>query len=420
MRSIDTRAEQIEKESESVKPGSTPVNDYVNLMKGASDVARNLPSTPADKNLPNLVTEDKSQKEKQREGSDTVSSKPESKNTDSVDILMKKLGVSMDQKTDPNLLKDILHNDMKLDDCPAAMKLLGARLIREESMKPMLETIRTSILTKQPELHEFISTALKENLLPEPTEAGQKLILRSLNHMVILDALTKGMADDPQVMEDIRNHLLNKRKEIGIRDGFLTSAYDIFKAEAKVEGKPQDGLFGAVKTKSVDVAIDLFLELRKHGQVSKLDSLKASTLLEVNIAEAILADVVCGYRNNAIAGMDLDLHPASKVWLSDKTHAVNYGLSQSWDSLYESWNMAFITQCTNPQLLFPKLLIPEVINAKPEEYIFNRALALWLTLNFDHFRAVEKKEAVLLPGGKEITKRWGEINRSYGKTLPKN
>jgi hypothetical protein len=73
------------------------------------------------------------------------------------------------------------------------MKLLGAKLSDKESMTPMLETIRESIITKQPEMHEFIANALKENLIPSPGEAGKKVIDRSLNHMVLLDAITKGM-----------------------------------------------------------------------------------------------------------------------------------------------------------------------------------------------------------------------------------
>ena len=412
MSNLEMRPERIEKESESVKPDSI-LHDYVNLMKGNSDVATGLPSTPADKNLPALVTEDSGRKEKAREGSDIVTSGPESKARDCVDDLMKKLNISMDQQTDLDVMKDILHNDMKLDDCPAVLKLLGSRLTDKESMTPMLERVRESIITKQPELHEFISTALKENLIPTPDENGQKWIVRSLNHMVLLDALTKGMADDPQFMEDIRNHLMDKRKNMGIHEGFLSSFHDMYKIY-----KPYGDLFGPVKVKSVDAGIDLIREFRKSGHVDKFDSQKMCAVLGVNIAEAVLADGLHGFSKNARAGLELDLHPATKVWVSGDNRSVNFNLSQDWDSLYESWNMAFIAgNRPNHQLLFPKLLIPQVIDAKPEEYIYNRALALWLTENFQLFNRIEKKAPVVIPGGAEMAKRWGEINLAYGRHL---
>jgi hypothetical protein len=100
-----------------------------------------------------------------------------------------------------------------------------------------------------------------------------------------------------------------------------------------------------------------------------------------------------------------------------KDRAINYDYSQDWASLYESWNMAFVAHCSNPQLLFSKLLIPQVINSKPEDYILNRAISLWLTLNFDHFHALEKKERVAPMLNDQATQLWGAINKSYGEKL---
>ena len=405
---LETKPELIE--SESVKPASIQYSDYVNLMKTNSDVSTSLPAPPAEKNLPDLVTEDSGHKNRGREGCDFVSLQPISNEKDSVDILMKTLGISPDQQTDPVLMKDILHNDMKLDDCPAVMKLLGSKLTEKESMKPMLETIRASIITKQPEMHEFISTALKENLIPSPDEAGQKVINRSLNHMVLLDAITKGMVDDYHVCDEIRNHLLNKRKEMGIRDDFLGSTYDMYKAWGAV--------FGPVKTKTMDMAFDQLNDLRKKGHSDEHDSQIIKALLELNIAEAIVKDKFDGFPNNARAGFDLALHPFSKTWVKDNNGPVGIDLKQDWISLYSSWNMDFMTgNLTNPQLLFPKLLIPQVIDAKPEDFLYNRALALWLTCNFQLFHKIDKKETTVIPGSKEIAKRWGEINESYGRSI---
>ena len=399
MNSPEARPERIEKESESVKPDLT-FHDYVNLMKG-------------NKNLPGLITEDGGHKDKAREGDDTVSTRTHLKENDCVDDLMKKLGISRDQQTDPEVMKDILHNDMKLDDCPAVLKLLGSRLSHKESMTPMLEQIRESIITKQPELHEFISKALSENLIKTPDDDGKKMIARSLNHMVLLDVVTKGMADDYHVQEDVYKHLLNKRKEMGIHEGFFGSAYDIYKAMG-------NDLFFAGKAKTIDYAFNKQLEFRREGHIPSWNIPLRQASLELNLAEAIVTDKIHGFPENARAGVDLARHIFSKAEVTGNNHFIDYNLKQNWDSLYESWNLAFMTgNLTDPQILFPKLLIPQVLDAKPEEYLLNRSMALWMTINFDLFHKMEKKPEVVIPGHEQLARRWGEINAQYGKMLDK-
>jgi hypothetical protein len=395
-------AEKVEAESgegtEQKKNSTSTFGNFVDLMREVP-----TPLTPI-QNLTDMFITDG-----QLPG-ESMSREEAGKN---VDDLVKKLGISMSEKTDPAVMRDVLHNVMKLDDCPAVVKLLGERLTNEESMAPMLERIRKSILTKHPAMLEFISKSLKENSLPEPTKDGQQVIKRTLNHMVLLDTITKGMAEDPKVMEEVRAHLLKKREQMGIREPFFESAFDMFMNE----GRNEESLFLAIKTKSVDAGLDLFSELRKNGRASDLESLLGSALLDFNIAEAVGADVYFGLSDNARAGLDLILNPASKVWVAGQDRSVKFDLSQDWDSLYESWNMAFVSNLANPDRRYAKLLIPQVIDAKPEDYVFNRALALWLTLNFDHFHALEGRKSTKLPNARKISEGWGAINRGYGAKL---
>ena len=37
-----------------------------------------------------------------------------------------------------------------------------------------------------------------------------------------------------------------------------------------------------------------------------------------------------------------------------------------------------------------KLLIPSVIDAEPDKYLFNRALALWTSINFQYFAKLKE------------------------------
>ena len=272
-------AEKVEAESgegtEQKKNSTSTFGNFVDLMREVP-----TPLTPI-QNLTDMFITDG-----QLPG-ESMSREEAGKN---VDDLVKKLGISMSEKTDPAVMRDVLHNVMKLDDCPAVVKLLGERLTNEESMAPMLERIRKSILTKHPAMLEFISKSLKENSLPEPTKDGQQVIKRTLNHMVLLDTITKGMAEDPKVMEEVRAHLLKKREQMGIREPFFESAFDMFMNE----GRNEESLFLAIKTKSVDAGLDLFSELRKNGRASDLESLLGSALLDFNIAEAVGADVYFG------------------------------------------------------------------------------------------------------------------------------
>jgi hypothetical protein len=439
-----TRPEQIEKQpaKEDYQPAGI---DFVELLKDDSRTANTPTPGTADKNLPPFVADGAQTKAGETEESLTgfnpkkaasdsagkvtnvsaekVASASAEKQArgcdrdgasgrDSVDMLMDKLGISLSQKTDPELIKDILHNDMKLDDCPAVINLLGNKLSEPESMRPMLERIRESIISKHPAMHEIISTGLNENLIQSPTEAGHKLINRSLNHMVLLDAITRGMENDYHVMEEVRDHIRIKRKELGIRDDFFGSSYDMYKAFGSV--------FGPAKTKSVDLAIDKWLELRKKGDTNAIDLHLNRAIVDMNIAEAVLTDVYNGFPDNARAGIYLGLNQFSDISISGNERKVTFGYNQDWDSLYETWNMAFVTgNLSNPQILYPKLLIPEVIDAKPEDYLFNRALALFLSVNFQLFQKLEKKESVTMPNAREIARRWGEINLSYGRMLEK-
>jgi hypothetical protein len=87
-------------------------------------------------------------------------------------------------------------------------------------------------------------------------------------------------------------------------------------------------------------------------------------------------------------------------------------------SLYETWNLAFITGTVNYlQIYYPKLLIPAVIAADPLSYLSNRATSLWMSLNFRQFAAFSRKPDLLIPGKSELAKLWGEINLRYAQEL---
>lgn len=93
-------------------------------------------------------------------------------------------------------------------------------------------------------------------------------------------------------------------------------------------------------------------------------------------------------------------------------------LSQSWISLYTSWNMAFVLFNYNDlDIIMPKLLIPSIINAESENFLGVRVISLWLTLNYFLFRKHDKKEIVGPANKTSMAKTWAAINKRYAMDL---
>ena len=61
-------------------------------------------------------------------------------------------------------------------------------------------------------------------------------------------------------------------------------------------------------------------------------------------------------------------------------------LPDGWVPLYQSWNLVFLmANLDNLDLLLPKLLIPTVLDAEPEDYLFRRGVVLWYVANMTLF-----------------------------------
>jgi hypothetical protein len=114
------------------------------------------------------------------------------------------------------------------------------------------------------------------------------------------------------------------------------------------------------------------------------------------------------------------MNPYQEVRINEATRSIDYETSPEWNALYTSWNLAFITsQLPNMNLFYPKLFIPHVINAEPEKFLFQRALALWTTLNFHLLSVLHDKPSVEFPEHTKIAERWGEVNLKYAKAYAK-
>ena len=322
------------------------------------------------------------------------------------------LNIDDQMNSDPDLLKKILAEDMFLADLPSITTLLEKELRSPLPLYPMIQKIRQGIYEKQPAIHEFLCAAIEKGIFPT-AEKNNPVVIRTLNHMYIFNIITKGLFDSPQLMVEVKEHFLKKRKMLGIDDRFLESFKDILKLSG--------GLFFTVKTKTMDWVFDAYEDKRKVGNSFTAEETRVRQGgLVLNVIEAVVTDRAHGNHDNALAGVALAINPPKSVSIVGNNAAIEYELSQEWASLYETWNLAFITvNMDNLQLLYPKLLIPQVMNAPKNEYLFNRALALWTSINFYLFGKAVHKPDMDLPGKVELAKLWGPINLKYAKELVK-
>ena len=168
----------------------------------------------------------------------------------------------------------------------------------------------------------------------------------------------------------------------------------------------------------MDLVNGLFAKVRAYGVISPTEEATLKGALKLNILEAAVTENLAGYNDNAMAGVVLAAIAPKTITLATDTRNTQWDLSQNWDSLYETWNLAFITGNTSYlPILYPKLLAPSIIGADHLSYISNRAMSLWVSLAFRLFAALTGKPDLQVPNEVELTELWGAINLMYAEAL---
>lgn len=322
-------------------------------------------------------------------------------------ILEGKLEIYSYDQTDPALLQEILADDMHLADLPGLSERWDAELTKPQSLRPMLGQVTSGIIERQPELADFICEALGQDLV-KMEEGSKSVINRVIHHTYLLEKLTQEMAHDWHFMVSVQNHLLKKREAFGIPSDFMGSVRRLHEITGDI--------FEPVKTKTMDWVFSEYERIRQRGHILDEEISARQNGTKFNILEAAITENNHGHTDNAMAGIALAVNPPKTIRIVGDHRFLEYDLSQDWVSLYESWNMAFITANINHlDVLYPKLLIPSVINAEAPEYLFNRALSLWVSINFHLFAQLEQKPDRILPHKQELAKIWGEVNHASAK-----
>lgn len=386
--------------------------------------------------------------------------------TTTIDILgrsMIALGIQPDMKTETATVQSILVA-MKLDDFKTTygpMAVFFEKIVTNpQELGPLLKNVMQGITEKHPAILEFAQKALHENWFSD-----SKLVRDSVHVAFILEALTAAMCNSELFFNEMMNHIRQKEQEIGIDSTHLIrTIWNNWPRSGDFSGS----FFATAKAASLDPAMVYFKlrrklggatltkeyvkDLYKSGNMSYLEyklllpackgnACYCSDWLRINIYEAGITEFNNGLKSNAMSAHvlseDAKIHCHREEFKSgsilpegelsdfyrtiqnDDNFFPTFSFHQEWVSLYESWNMAFILgELNNLHFLFPKLLIPSVLNAKPENFLGARIIALWLSINnglFLNHKGTDKIEGPL--NKKEMAKAWGEINKKYALRL---
>lgn len=249
-----------------------------------------------------------------------------------------------------------------------------------EWKEPLFETIQSNItLFNLKQMVDKISNNCNENPYLVRALESFKTLEINIPDQAMIEYVTFTMA-----MESATQAMLNSppltRLIVAIWDKLAKNPLNVV---SKI------GLEASIKYYSVRIPLLEFL----NGREVNDDFF--SEVLSINIIEATIFDFIKGNNGNAFAGYILSQNKSSK-FENQKTGSgpterskdgerlrLRNPFPKQWDDLYSTWNLGFVSQFNTPLWYIP-LLIPSVSGYanNPEEYIYNRILALFAILNF--------------------------------------
>ncbi len=329
---------------------------------------------------------------------------------DCIGEVLERLHVDQNMTSDPQIMRNVVFNEFYLDQFPEAIALVKDYLDKPQPLSDFLGEIHSAIETKHPAIQKFLCVAVEKNIIPQIEEKNTALIKRTIHNMLVLETMLKEMIRDVHFMEKTKEHYIKKRNELLPKDSSLIRIYHA-----------TGGLFEEAKFLTMDKVFDQYHDFRQKDHLDKEDLFKKNIGLRLNVMEATLADEAHLNLDNAYAGRTLLYNQIEKIELTDEGLIKQY-FTKGWSSLYETWNLAFVLgNLDDLNIILPKLLIPSVIGAHEEDYLYNRGLSLWVTINLNLLHNLHKKESAALPESikKPLTQEWGRINKEYAKTVGK-
>lgn len=285
--------------------------------------------------------------------------------------------------------------------------LLGEDLGTDDALELVDEAARCADANLY--LAEFLDRAKGEafdRLHHKYRTEGATVLPSVVTYGLLLERLTGAMRNDWTLIQACREIWLKARDAESMKSQLI--------------------VFERVKLFSIDLAIRRALAFHESGSVPPNF---ARVLLPVNIIEAMVEDIRLGHRDNAASAWPLVKdRPGSWAreaktdggaarWSEDrKAILLSFALPRRWADLYATWNLAFVSHYGDFPYWMTKLLVPKVNGYRdsPEEYLYNRVLALYCHLHYMGFGRID-----LARQGRDaidwhdeaLTMLWSSINR---------
>jgi len=177
-------------------------------------------------------------------------------------------------------------------------------------------------------------------------------------------------------------------------------------------------MFEPTKSVSAELRYSAGAMIRQRGSITEEEIKNAQAVLKLNILEAAVTENAAGFGDNALVGAALAAIPPKTITLDPKTTAFEFDVSRRWASLFESWNLAFVTgNVTHLQIVYPLIFAPSVIGAGSQDFPFHRSSALWLTTLFHQFAMLNHRPDAPIPNKQALARLLGQINLAYGEAI---
>ena len=245
----------------------------------------------------------------------------------------------------------------------------------------------------------------KENLYDFLDNIAEKSEQNPYLHDVLTEIETKDLSDFHTKVESEKHIFMpdvvifakaldNLTYAARHNEGILESAYNAWEEKRKsISVRHVVGTPFFIKLLSVREPVKNMIHCMKAGSIDQ-DHLKY--MLPINILEATAYDFYKGHYGNSYAGLTLALTPPGGIHnpktgsgpatlsADGKACQLHMPYGNAWNDLYSTWNLGFVADINNSPYCFAKLLIPSVggYQSTPSEYIFNRAFALYATMNY--------------------------------------
>ncbi|MBT8451355.1 MAG: hypothetical protein KJO40_05235 [Deltaproteobacteria bacterium] len=290
--------------------------------------------------------------------------------------------------------------------------LSGEDLCTDDALVLVDEAARC--VDANPYLVEFLDRAKGEafdRLFHKVQTEGAAVLPSVLTYGLLLERLTQAMRNDWRLIHACREIWLKARRAEDMKEHLI--------------------VFERAKVLSIDIAIQRVVEFHESGSVTPEF---ARVLLPMNIIEAMFEDIRLGNRDNAASAWPLVKdRPGSRAreaktdgvaarWSEDrKAILLSFALPRRWADLYATWNLAFVSHYGDFPYLMTKLLIPQVNGYRdsPEEYLYNRLLALYCHLHHMGFGRIDLARQGCDPidwHDEALTKLWSSVNRESAET----